>query len=328
MPTRTSNAPNYLGVLYQFGRRSQTLLRTIGGVTTNEQGDLVTIGAGWRSAANYEFSTNVDYEIAAPGQPERLEGANAPAPDTVAPSQDRNVVQLFHEAIDVSYLKESTGGRFEGVQTANETPINSARDFQVNAKLTKIAQDTNYSFLRGVYNNPANPAAAALRTRGALGAVTTNVLATGGALSTAHYTDLYREMIDNAGVQPEALVALMNTEQLGRTSALFEGNFQETSRTAGGLTVRTVFTAFGTLQLALELDMPQDEILFVNTDVIQGVYLNVPGKPSGLFYEELARTGSAERGQLYGQMGFDHGPEWAHGKMTGLTVTAAPGTGG
>jgi len=84
--------------------------------------------------------------------------------------------------------------------------------------------------------------------------------------------------------------------------------------------VRTIYTAFGVLNLVLDLDMPADRIAFVNPAVIQGVYVNVPGKPAGLFYEELARTGASERGQVYGQLGIDHGPEWAHGSLDDLTV--------
>jgi hypothetical protein len=37
-----------------------------------------------------------------------------------------------------------------------------------------------------------------------------------------------------------------------------------------------------------------------------------------LFFEELARTGSSVKGQLYGQIGIDHGPEWAHARIFDL----------
>jgi len=49
------------------------------------------------------------------------------------------------------------------------------------------------------------------------------------------------------------------------------------------------------------------------------VFLPVPGK-GFLFYEELAKSGASEKGQIYGQIGLDHGPEIYHGKLTGLTV--------
>jgi hypothetical protein len=47
---------------------------------------------------------------------------------------------------------------------------------------------------------------------------------------------------------------------------------------------------------------------------------DVPGMPAGIFYETLAKTGAAEKGQLFGQVGFDHGLPWMHGKITDLAT--------
>lgn len=32
----------------------------------------------------------------------------------------------------------------------------------------------------------------------------------------------------------------------------------------------------------------------------------------------MAKTGAGEKYQLFGQIGLDHGPEWYHGKFTGI----------
>jgi hypothetical protein len=53
--------------------------------------------------------------------------------------------------------------------------------------------------------------------------------------------------------------------------------------------------------------------------VVRPVALPVPGKGI-LFYEDLAKTGASERGQLFGQMGWDNGPQVFHGKLTGLAT--------
>lgn len=50
------------------------------------------------------------------------------------------------------------------------------------------------------------------------------------------------------------------------------------------------------------------------------VFLPVPGK-GVLFYEELSKTGAAEEGQIYGQLGLDYGPEEYHGTITGLATS-------
>jgi hypothetical protein len=317
--TTTTSAPNYLGTLYFFKRRPNTILKLIGGLTAD---NTLTHG-GWRPEANYEFATNVDYDLPTPSQPAILEGADAPSAVTYVPSQAKNVVQIFHEAVNISYLKASTGARFSGVQTANVTPEEAARAFQIQRALEKIAQDANYSFLRGTFANPATPSSTALKTRGIITAVTTNVFANAGtprAVTKAILQNAYKEMIDNAGVQPESLIALCNTDQLGALNTLYSTDFNNgQERTVAGVQVRQVYTAFGVLNLALDLDMPTGQIALVNPNVIQGVHVDVPGKPSGLFYEEIARTGASEKGQIYGQCGIDHGPEWAHGLIKDLS---------
>ena len=37
--------------------------------------------------------------------------------------------------------------------------------------------------------------------------------------------------------------------------------------------------------------------------------------------EELAKTGAGKTYQIFGQIGLDHGPEWYHGKWTGIATT-------
>ena len=54
--------------------------------------------------------------------------------------------------------------------------------------------------------------------------------------------------------------------------------------------------------------------------VVNPVALPVPGKGI-LFYEALSKTGAAEKGQIYGQLGIDYGPEEFHGTITGLKTT-------
>jgi hypothetical protein len=46
-----------------------------------------------------------------------------------------------------------------------------------------------------------------------------------------------------------------------------------------------------------------------------------------LFSEPLARTGSTDKAQIYGELSLEYGPEIAHGKITGLTTTPPAGGG-
>jgi hypothetical protein len=318
--TTTNRALNYLGALNLFKRRPNSVLQMIGAL--NEDGTM-TVGNGWRETPQYEFSTTVDYDLPPPSQPARLEGAAAPAADTNQPSQAKNTVQLFTEAVDVSYLKESSRLRISGIAVDDEPNNPSGLAYQIQRKLEKIAQDANFSFLNGVYNLPADPAAAALATRGIRTCITTNAFGNGAVnrpISAAIIQNAYKAMIDNAGVQPDQLLALVNTSQMAAISTLYANQFNNNQNlsSVAGVQVRQVLTAFGILNLVLELDVLQTEMIFVNPSVIQGVSLPHPEK-GNLFFEELARTGSSFKGQLYGQMGIDHGPEWAHARIFDLT---------
>ncbi len=46
----------------------------------------------------------------------------------------------------------------------------------------------------------------------------------------------------------------------------------------------------------------------------------VPGK-GNFFLESLAKTGAADKYQIYGQCGLDYGAEWYHGKITELDTS-------
>lgn len=337
--TTTQNALGFLGSLHHFGKRYNTLLKLIGGSGTApiEGGETVTPG-NWRRLADREFSLNVDWDTPAPSQPGRLEGAAAPQAITYQPSQARQVVQLFHESVSVTYLAGSQVGRLtsSGVLTAGADPNQYFGRFgtQLGAALTKIANDYNYSAWNGTYANNANPTSVALGMRGIIPAITTNVVnaAVGytptAALTDVMLADLYREMIDNSGVTPEnGLLLAANTVQFSRISTIYKGEISTEQRGAGGNMVRTVYTAFGVLQLMLDTDIPQDTVVFLNPDVVTGAFLPVltedGGQRPALFFEELAKTGSKLEGQIYGQLSVDYGPEWKHGKITNLL---APGS--
>lgn len=329
--TTTQNVYGFLGDLYHYGRRPNTLLKLIGGSGMNELGEEVQVGAGWRRVFNREFVTNVDWTNPTPAQPARLEGANAPTANTFVPTQAKNVIQLFHEQTSVTYLAMSETGRITSSGVLSASGESELKYFgryrtQLAGNLNKIANDFNYSALNGTYANPANPTSSALAMRGIIPAITTNVVAGGAALLTKKMLeDLHREMIDNAGVEPGRMLALCNTAQMARISTLYDNQFKDGGdRTVGGIQIRTVFTAFGVLDFVLEQDVAQDTIVFANPDVISGVYLPVEDEDGAirpaLYFELLEKVGSKTSGQIYGQLGIDYGPEWMHGKITGLDL--------
>ena len=65
--------------------------------------------------------------------------------------------------------------------------------------------------------------------------------------------------------------------------------------------------------------MPADSVLIADVAHLAPVFQAVPGK-GVLFEEELAKTGAADKIQLYGQIGLAHGPAFLHASITGLAT--------
>ncbi|MFF3497384.1 DUF5309 family protein [Streptomyces sp. NPDC002795] len=143
------------------------------------------------------------------------------------------------------------------------------------------------------------------------------------ALTTDHVSDLLQLAYDNGGIsEQETATLIVNSAQRRAVTKAFAsayGQFQETSRTVGGVAVDTIITDFGTLNVMMDRHAPQDTITVASLEQLRPVFLNVPSK--GVMFEEpLAKTGASDEVQLYGEIGLEYGNEKAHAVMTGLKV--------
>lgn len=93
----------------------------------------------------------------------------------------------------------------------------------------------------------------------------------------------------------------------------------DTGHTVGGVAVDTLVTDFGRLNVVVDRALPKDAIVAVSAEQIHPVFLNVPGK-GVLFEEQLAKTGSADKTMIYGEIGLAYGSQTAHGVYRGLAV--------
>jgi hypothetical protein len=89
------------------------------------------------------------------------------------------------------------------------------------------------------------------------------------------------------------------------------------TRNVGGVEMNTIITDFGTLNVAVDRQLPADAIAVVSMEQVTPVFLNVPGK-GVLFEEELAKTGASDKTQIYGEIGLKYGNQAAHGVLRGL----------
>lgn len=316
----TWNLPNYAGELFTADPTQTPFLSMIGGLT------------GGRQTDNFEFPTAVLYDFPEAGQPEISEQASvtAPAASHIAREQEKNVVQIHQETIDLTYAKMSNSGRMSGLNTAGQNP-NPADEkaWQIQQKLVKIARDVEFSFLNGEYQI-ATAANVANKTRGMFelcnSGAGTSIDAASAALSKALLDQLFREMADN-GAYFGKMVLFCGAYQKQMITNLYAEQFKanmQTTQNVGGMNITEIETDFFKMGVVWDRFVPADSILIADMAHIAPVFQAVPGK-GVLFQEDLAKNGASERVQIYGQIGLAHGPAFLHGAITGLATSAAVG---
>jgi len=137
------------------------------------------------------------------------------------------------------------------------------------------------------------------------------------------YNSLFQRAYDNGGLGDviSATIAV-NSSQKRNLTATYASAYAKSdplagTRNIGGVNVNTIETDFGTLNVMLDRQLPQDALAIVSLEQLAPFFLEVPGK--GHFFEEdLAKIGSAERTQIYGEIGLEYGNEKAHAQLRGL----------
>ena len=302
---------NYSGMLFNKGNTRTPLSAIIGGKakTTN----------------HVEFVTGQEYTSGGGAQPAISENASLTAPDAtvVTREQKTNVTQIFQESVGISYAKQSNMGTLSGLNVANQqaNPINEL-DFQVAAKIQKINRDIEFTFIQGQYNK-ATSDATVNKTRGLVEAITTNTKAMSSKpLGLWDIADMVKK-IYGSNAPTDGLVLWCDAVTLFQINADAVQNgltVVPAAREINGISLSSVVTPIGVVYLYLGEFLPAGTALLLNLDVIAPVYQPVPGK-GNFFLEPLAKTGAGEKYQLFGQIGLDHGPEWYHGKFTGIAQT-------
>lgn len=302
---------NYSGLLFNKGN-TRTPFSTM-------------IGSRMKTTNHVEFVTGQEYTGGGAGaQPAISENASLTAPDaTIATrAQKTNVTQIFQEAVGISYAKQSNMGTLSGInieaQAANPP---SELDWQVDVKMQKIARDIEYTFIQGAYNK-ATTDATINKTRGMVEAITSNVTAMASKpLGLWDVADMMKKVYEsNAPVQNLVLWCDAVTMFQLNADAVQNGlTVVPAARDVNGISLSSVVTPMGVVNLYLGECLPAGTALLIDFDVISPVSQPVPGK-GNFFLEPLAKVGAGEKYQIFGQIGLDHGPEWYHGKFTGIST--------
>lgn len=306
-PAMTLNCPNYSGLLYTKGNTATPLLSII--------------GSRRRIVPSTRFVTGQAFSLPEAKIPAISEAASMVAPEatTITRGQDHNVTQIFQEAVAVSYAKESHMGQLSGVNNAGQVANPASElDFQIAQKMRIIRQDIEKTFVNGKYHEAASDADAN-QTRGLVEAISSNVIDLGGrALSLWDIAELLVYMTENGAVK-NGLVLLCDTVtkfQLAKEADEKGVRLADVS-SVYGINVTRVYTPAGEVDLLEGRFLPVGTALVLNLGVVSPVENSTPGK-GNFFYEELSKVGAGTRGQLFGQIGLDYGPEFFHGKLTGI----------
>lgn len=314
----TFNLPNYTGELFSTSPSDTPFLSAIGGLS------------GGRSTNHREFEWQTEGLESTSANNVAKEGADAPAASEVSRDNVSNVVEIHHEAVEISYSKLASTGQLDGIGVEGTNPVRNELDHQVALKLRKIGVDVEKSFLSGTYNK-ATSTSEANKTRGVLSAVSTNKFTGSTAGTTRSLTkkivnEALRDMYKNgAPLDQDNTVLMVDPTVKVWLSDLFGGK-EPQSRTVGGVNIETIVTDFGVFGVMLNRWVPtvatnNYRIAVVDLSVCAPVFLTIPGK-GHLFAEPLARTGSAESYQLYGEIGLEYGPESYHGDIQDLKAPA------
>ena len=306
----SGNTPNYSGMLFNKGN-TKTPFSTM-------------IGVHRKTTNHTEFVTGQEYETAEGSQPEISEAESLTAPDAsvVKREQKTNVTQIFQESVGISYGKMSNMGTLSGINVAGQqaNPI-SEEDFQVAAKMAKIGQDIEYTFLNGVYQKSTGDNVPN-KSRGLLTAIESNIVdADGKMLSFMLLCEAMKCIDDSNGDTTNLVVGLDSTGrlQLNADAAANGLTIVSAGREINGIAVDQVLTPLGTVYLKTLKYLPTGTVALFDPSIMAPVEQQVPGK-GNFFLEELAKVGAGTKKQIFGQIGLDHGPEWYSAKITNLSM--------
>lgn len=301
---------NYVGMLSTASALQTPITSLAGGET------------GGANVQNDEFPLSVEYSLAAAAQNVRSEddAVTAPTAVDVTTSQTKNAIQIMHHSILVTYKAISNMNRITGIADASvPLAIQDHVDFQTMAKFKTIMRDMEYTWINGSYV-ASSASSASTASRGLFEAISdasNGVAAASADLSKALINQMLREAYAD-GATFEDVFFVVNAFQKQQISSIYE--YVPQDRFLGGSNIQAIETDMGRVSVILNRHMDTDDLLMVDMAFCQNVFQPVPGK-GNLFYEDIARTGAAVKGQLYTQFGCDYGPVYKHNAITGLSTS-------
>jgi len=225
--------------------------------------------------------------------------------------------------VAASFAKQSAYGEISGIAIAGQPqPVASEFAFQKEAQMRQLAIDIEYSFINGSYV-ASSVAGTSMATRGLLEAITTNVVAAGGAeIDTDFIKQLVLLLYANAELTTPVILA--SAEQYLKLNDLY--GFPPMDRNIGGVNISTIaIPLVGLVPIVAVPSMPSDTMAVADVSKITPVYCpigpDIPGVSGQVIaFVMEAQVAAQVSGFWYTQVGLGYGNEKFHGKITGLAT--------
>ncbi len=329
----TWNLPNFVGELFKTSPLETPYLSYMGGMTGGES--LSSVRFSWQTSQHRAPALQ-----GGPADRTFIEGD-----DATFQVQDRtevvNVAEIFQYGVELSYSKQAATGQLGGAglgvlatpitaQVLGNQPVQNELAWQLQIKMEQCALDLEVTFLTGTLAHAANGTTRA--TQGILGAIAAATAldaqliadfpgATHIVLGKEAVNTLAKAMWDE-GAPLRNVIFYMGSTVKESVDATFQdnGSIQPRSFNQFGVNATEIETAYGKFPMALNRHIPAETILAAEMDVTAPCFLPIPGK-GHFFLEPLAKSGSYDRQQLYGEIGLKYGPPGWHGKVTNLDLS-------
>lgn len=231
----------------------------------------------------------------------RTEGADADYERSFTDvTEDYNYTQIFQDDMKIT----------RSADKVSQYGKSTEWDYQAAKKLPELMRQMERTFYRGVRFQ-----AGTIRSMGGLDHfLSTNVTdLAGAALTRKDIYDLMQDCWDNGG-NPSLMIC--NAWVKRKISDMFEGYVRTTrDESTGGVVIDTIATEFGELDILMDRWCPSDQLYVVEAKYIGFIPYDA------FFWEKLAKTGDAEKGQVVGEYTLVVKNEKAHGMLTSISTT-------
>jgi hypothetical protein len=329
---QTANLPNFVGELFKLSPLETSFLSLIGGLTGGV-------------SQTRPIETWQDSLHRAPAIQTNAEGADATYASQKR-AERRNVSTIHQYGVELSYTKQAATGLTglgawsatapptadAGVSAAGilggSQPVMSEMAWQLQIKLEQAALDVELLFLEGTFayaNTGDDRQTDGIVTIVDAATTTDYTAAPATTAGRAVINDLSKKLYDNGAPMRNCVMFVGSQSKLDIGDDYMNGpsgnswNVQPRSYSVFGVNVTDIETEFGKYPIVLNRHLDVNTVLIADLSVIAPFFMPIPGN-GHFFLEPLAKLGSYDRAQLYGEVGLKYGPSGWHAKAIALNT--------